>query len=58
MHLILAASRSMTPRSAPTISAKSVLLMIRRSDCVIPGPPFRGILSPPDTSIYVNGPTG
>ena len=43
----------MTVRSAPTISAKSVLLIINRSDCVIPGPPFRGILSPPETSIYV-----
>ena len=24
---------------------------INRSDCVTPGPPFRGILSPPETSI-------
>lgn len=37
--LILAASRCMTCRSAPTISARSVLLMMSRSDCVMPGPP-------------------
>lgn len=49
--LILPASRSITPKSAPTISAKSVLFTINRSDCVIPGPPLRGILSPPETSI-------
>jgi hypothetical protein len=51
-NLIFAASRSITPRSAPTISAKSVLLTISRSDWVIPGPPFLGILSPPETSIF------
>lgn len=50
-HLIFLASRSMTPRSAPTISAKSVLFTTNKSLCVIPGPPFLGILSPPLTSI-------
>ena len=30
---------------------RSVLLMTSRSDCVMPGPPLRGILSPPATSI-------
>ncbi len=45
------ASRSITCKSAPTAEAKSVLLMTRRSDCVIPGPPLRGILSPPATSM-------
>ena len=44
-------SRSITPRSAPTSGARSVLLMTSRSDCVMPGPPFRGILSPPETSM-------
>ena len=48
---ILAASRAMTSRSAPTASARSILLMTRRSDCVTPGPPLRGTLSPPATSI-------
>ena len=42
---IMAASLAMTSKSAPTISARSILLMTRRSDWVIPGPPFRGILS-------------
>ena len=37
----------LTERSAPTASAKSVLLMTSKSLCVIPGPPLRGILSPP-----------
>lgn len=36
---IFRASRSITPRSAPTISAKSVLFMTNKSDSVIPGPP-------------------
>ena len=35
---IFFASRSMTPRSAPTSGARSVLLMTSRSDCVMPGP--------------------
>ena len=48
---ILRASRSITLRSAPMSGARSVLLMMRRSDWVIPGPPFLGILSPPDTSM-------
>ena len=48
---ILRLSRSITARSAPTASARSVLLMTSRSDCVTPGPPLRGILSPPATSI-------
>ena len=33
------------------MGAKSVLLIINKSDLVIPGPPLRGILSPADTSI-------
>ena len=37
---ILFASLSMTARSAPTSKARSVLLMMSRSDCVMPGPPF------------------
>src|SRR5439155_13322173 len=45
------ASRSITPRSAPTYGARSILLMTRRSERVIPGPPFRGIFSPSATSI-------
>lgn len=40
-----------TSKLAPTASAKSVLLIINKSDCVIPGPPFLGILSPPAISI-------
>jgi hypothetical protein len=43
-----------TLRSAPTASARSVLLMMRRSDCVTPGPPLRGTLSPPATSTTCN----
>ena len=31
--------------------ARSILLMTSRSDCVMPGPPLRGILSPPATSM-------
>ena len=38
-------------KSAPTISAKSILFINNKSDLVIPGPPFLGILSPADTSI-------
>ena len=44
------ASRSITPRSAPTIGARSVLLITSRSAAVTPGPPLRGTLSPPATS--------
>src|SRR4029079_9929798 len=45
------ASRSMTSREAPTCGARSILLMTRRSERVMPGPPFEGIFSPPATSI-------
>src|SRR5437773_9317696 len=48
---IVRESRAMIQRSAPTCGARSVLLMTSRSDRVTPGPPLRGILSPPDTSI-------
>mmetsp|Transcript_8242 Transcript_8242/g.20128 ORF Transcript_8242/g.20128 Transcript_8242/m.20128 type:complete len:233 (+) Transcript_8242:222-920(+) len=48
--LIFLASRSITLRSAPTASARSVLLTMSRSLCVTPGPPFLGTLSPPATS--------
>ena len=44
-------SCSITDKSAPTKGAKSILLITKRSDRVIPGPPFRGILSPAATSI-------
>ena len=50
-YLIFLASLSITPRSAPINSARSVLFTMRRSLCVIPGPPFLGILSPPLTSM-------
>src|SRR5690606_21092488 len=42
-----AASRSITPRSALTRWAMSILLITRRSERVTPGPPLRGTLSPP-----------
>ncbi|SSS43418.1 Uncharacterised protein [Acinetobacter baumannii] len=45
------ASWSITSRFAPTIGARSVLLIISKSDLVIPGPPLRGIFSPPATSM-------
>ena len=45
------ASRSITPRSALTNGARSVLLITSRSAVVTPGPPLRGTLSPPATSI-------
>ena len=48
---IFFASLSITSSDAPTKSATSILLMINRSDFVIPGPPLRGILSPAETSI-------
>ena len=38
-------------KSAPTLFAKSILFINNKSDLVIPGPPFLGILSPADTSI-------
>ena len=38
-------------KSAQTISARSILFINNKSDLVIPGPPFLGILSPADTSI-------
>src|SRR5262245_61140856 len=44
-------SRAITSRLAPTCGARSVLLMTRMSDCVIPGPFLRGILSPAATSM-------
>ena len=46
-----AESRRMTSRSAPTIGARSVLLTTSRSAAVTPGPPLRGTLSPPATSM-------
>src|SRR3954469_17049697 len=45
-----AASRAITFRSAPTLGARSILLITSRSLRVTPGPPFRGTLSPPATS--------
>ena len=39
------------PSPAPTASASSTLLITSRSACVTPGPPLRGILSPPHTSM-------
>src|SRR5258707_1250776 len=45
------ASRSITASEAPTCGARSILLMTRRSDRVMPGPPLDGILSPAATSI-------
>ena len=48
---ILWASRSITSRSAPTRGARSILLITRRSERVMPGPPLRGILSPAETSM-------
>jgi hypothetical protein len=50
-YRIRPASLSMTAKSAPTASARSVLLITNKSLCVIPGPPLRGTLSPPATSI-------
>jgi len=45
------ASRSITSSEAPTMGARSILLITSRSDLVMPGPPLRGILSPAATSI-------
>src|SRR5919202_2705454 len=45
------ASRSITSSDAPTCGARSILLMTRRSERMMPGPPFDGILSPAATSI-------
>lgn len=36
---------------APTASAKSTLFMTNKSLSVMPGPPLRGILSPPITML-------
>jgi hypothetical protein len=44
-------SRSIVSSEAPTWGARSTLLMTRRSERVMPGPPFDGILSPAATSI-------
>src|SRR5262249_36624023 len=44
-------SLCITSRLAPTWGAKSILLMTRMSECVIPGPFLRGILSSSATSI-------
>ena len=48
---ILLLSLFITSKSAPMYWAISVLFITNKSDCDIPGPPLRGILSPPDTSI-------
>ena len=45
------ASRSITSSEAPTWGARSILLITRRSERVMPGPPFEGILSPAATSM-------
>ena len=45
------ASRAIISRDAPTIGARSILLITSRSERVMPGPPLRGILSPAATSI-------
>ena len=39
---IFLASRSITPKSAPTKEARSILLITNKSDLVIPGPPLLG----------------
>ncbi len=46
-----AASLAITSSEAPTCGARSTLLMTSRSERVMPGPPLRGIFSPPETSI-------
>ena len=43
--------QSLDVAKAPTASARSILLITSTSDMVVPGPPLRGILSPPATSI-------
>src|SRR3954469_15953935 len=48
---ILLASVCIFSREAPTWGARSILLMTRRSDRVMPGPPLDGILSPAATSM-------
>src|SRR6266700_318775 len=45
------ASRSMTSSEAPTCGARSILLMTRRSERVMPGPPLEGSLSAAATSM-------
>jgi N utilization substance protein A len=47
----LRVSLSITARSAMTCGARSALLMMRRSERVIAGPPFRGIFSPWQTEM-------
>jgi len=49
--LINSVSLFMIFKSAPPIFAKSILFINNKSDLVIPGPPFLGILSPADTSM-------
>src|SRR5207249_10374261 len=44
-------SCAISSRLAPTYGARSILLMTRMSDCVMPGPFLRGILSPAATSM-------
>ena len=41
---------------AVQLRTRSVLLMISMSDCVTPGPPLRGTLSPPDTCTHISRP--
>src|SRR3989475_13272527 len=48
---IILESRSITFRSAPTYDARSVFFITSRSERVITGPPLRGILSSPATSM-------
>ena len=49
---------SITSRSAPTYGARSVLLMTSRSERVMPGPPLRGIFSPPADVDHVDRQVG
>src|SRR6185436_9680683 len=48
---IFFASCAITSSDAPTMGARSILLITSRSDLTMPGPPLRGILSPAATSI-------
>ena len=47
---LLRASRSITSGTAPTRTAKSIVLMTKKSERVIIGPPLRRILSPADAA--------
>ena len=47
----LAVSLSHYVQRSPYHDDKSALLITKKSDFVIPGPPFLGIFSPPETSI-------